>query len=94
MQAFIFGLMKSRLFFLLGMLASTLAGVSQNTSTSLQWEQLNGPTPMQWITQRFLLHQSTGQLDLSMGLETQSAVLGDYGGFYVFGLHARASRKN
>ena len=45
---------------------------------------------MTWITQRFLIHQSRENLDLAFGLETQSAVFGDYGGFYVFGLHGRS----
>ena len=45
---------------------------------------------MTWVTQRFLIHKDKENLDLAFGLETQSAVLGDYGGFYVFGLHGRS----
>jgi hypothetical protein len=56
----------------------------------MQFEQLQGPTPMSWMTQRFLIHKHQENLDLAFGLETQSAVLGDYGGFYVFGLHGRS----
>lgn len=44
---------------------------------------------MTWVTQRFLIHNDQENMDLAFGLETQSAVLGDYGGFYVFGLHGR-----
>jgi len=62
---------------------------AQSSSTSIQWESLNGPTPMTWVTQRFLIHKDAGHLDLGFGLETQSAVFGEFGGFYVFGLHGR-----
>ena len=68
-------------------LASSVFG--QATSTSLQLENLQGQTPMAWVTQRFLIHKEQENLDLAFGLETQSAVFGDYGGFYVFGLHGR-----
>lgn len=44
---------------------------------------------MSWVTQRFLIHQENKSVDYAFGLETQSAVLGDYGGFYCFGVHGR-----
>lgn len=62
---------------------------AQQTSTELQFDRLNGPTSMDWLTQRFLIHQNGAHLDAAFGLETQSAIFGDYGGFYVFGLHGR-----
>ena len=46
---------------------------------------------MQWVTQRFLLHTDYSFGDAALGLETQSAVLGDYGGFYVFGFYGMRS---
>jgi len=64
---------------------------AQYTSVEHQYEQLSGPTPMNWVTQRFLVHKGLNHWDFAGGLETQSAILGEYGGFYVFGLHGRTS---
>lgn len=44
---------------------------------------------MTWVTQRFLLHKNYAHFNSGFGLETQSAVAGEYGGFYVFGLHGQ-----
>lgn len=67
---------------------------SQTTRTDLMFENLGGPTPMSWTIQRFSVVEGLGHgADLSFGLETQSAILGDYGGFYAFGLNSNI-RKN
>lgn len=82
--------MLKPIFSLLSSLLLTCSVFGQATSTSLQLENLQGQTPMTWVTQRFLIHKDQENLNLAFGLETQSAVLGDYGGFYVFGLHGRS----
>ena len=65
----------------------------QATSMQMQLESLNGPTPMSWMTQRFLIHKDYNSTQFGFGLETQSAISGDYGGFYVFGIHGIAEKK-
>ena len=76
---------------LLALLCSTEV-IGQGTSMQLQLESLSGPTPMSWMTQRFLIHKDYSDTRLGFGLETQSAIFGDYGGFYVFGLHGIAEK--
>lgn len=71
---------------------SPFTTTAQRTMVEHQFEQLQGPTPMSWVTQRFLIQKEFPTLQLAGGLETQSAVFGNYGGFYVFGLHARAEK--
>lgn len=63
--------------------------LGQNASMAMQLEQLGGATEMTWVTQRFLVHKSHDLLHTGFGLETQSSVGGEYGGFYVFGLHGQ-----
>ena len=65
----------------------------QATSMQMQLESLNGPTPMSWMTQRFLIHKDYNSTRFGFGLETQSAISGNYGGFYVFGVHGIAEKK-
>ena len=76
---------------LLALLCSTDV-IGQGTSMQLQLESLSGPTPMSWMTQRFLIHKDYSATRLGFGLETQSAIFGDNGGFYVFGLHGIAEK--
>lgn len=74
----------------LQLLTSTFL-LGQNTSMAMQLEQLGGATEMTWVTQRFLVHKNYNLLHTGFGLETQSAIGGKYGGFYVFGLHGQVS---
>lgn len=62
--------------------------VGQGTSTTLLFEPLESSNDMMWVTQRFELVKDYTKTKTSMraGLETQSAVWGNYGGFYAFGL--------
>lgn len=78
-----------RAYYFLGLFLFVVSVHAQQTSTELQFDRLNGPTSMDWLTQRFLIHQNGAHFDAAFGLETQSAIFGDYGGFYVFGLHGR-----
>ena len=59
----------------------------QSTSMTLLFEPLESSNDMIWMTQRFELvkHYTSTKTSISGGLETQSAVLGNYGGFYAFG---------
>ncbi len=78
---------RIKIFILLLICSQT--GFSQNASVEHQFEYLQGQIPMTWVTQRFLVHKQLDRISVAGGLETQSAVFGDYGGFYVFGLHGR-----
>ena len=59
----------------------------QSTSMTLLFEPLEPSNDMMWMTQRFELVKdyTSTKTSISGGLETQSAVLGTYGGFYAFG---------
>ena len=59
----------------------------QGTSMTLLFEPLESTNDMMWVTQRFELVKdyTRTKTSISGGLETQSAVLGNYGGFYAFG---------
>ena len=61
--------------------------MGQGTSMTLLFEPLESSNNMMWVTQRFELFQdyTKTKTTISGGLETQSAVLGNYGGFYAFG---------
>ncbi|MDA0740914.1 MAG: hypothetical protein O2862_03260 [Bacteroidetes bacterium] len=62
--------------------------VGQGTSMTLLFEPLESSNDMMWVTQRFELVKDYTKTKTSIraGLETQSAVWGNYGGFYAFGL--------
>jgi hypothetical protein len=51
------------------------------------FEPLESSNDMMWVTQRFELVKdyTKTKTSISGGLETQSAILGNYGGFYAFG---------
>ena len=59
----------------------------QGTSMTLLFEPLESTNDMMWVTQRFELVKdyTITKTSVTAGLETQSAVLGNYGGFYAFG---------
>jgi len=59
----------------------------QGTSMTLMFEPLEPSNDMMWVTQRFELVKdyTKTKTSISGGLETQSAILGNYGGFYAFG---------
>ena len=59
----------------------------QSTSMTLLFEPLESSNDMMWVTQRFELVKdyTKTKTSISGGLETQSAVWGNYGGFYAFG---------
>ena len=59
----------------------------QGTSMTLMFEPLESSNDMMWVTQRFELGKdyTKTKTSISGGLETQSAILGNYGGFYAFG---------
>ena len=61
--------------------------LGQGTSMTLMFEPLESSNGMMWVTQRFELVKdyTSTKTSISGGLETQSAVLGNYGGFYAFG---------
>ena len=61
--------------------------MSQGTSMTLMFEPLEPSNDMMWVTQRFELVKdyTRTKTSISGGLETQSAVMGTYGGFYAFG---------
>ena len=61
--------------------------MGHGTSMTLLFEPLESSNNMMWVTQRFELFQdyTKTKTTISGGLETQSAVLGNYGGFYAFG---------
>ena len=61
--------------------------IGQGTSMTLMFEPLESSNDMMWVTQRFELVKdyTKTKTSISGGLETQSAVLGNYGGFYAFG---------
>ena len=55
---------------------------------TLLLEPLESSNDMMWVTQRFELVKSYGtskRTAITGGLEMQSAVIGNYGGFYAFG---------
>src|SRR5210317_237542 len=60
----------------------------QGTSMTLLFEPLESTNDMMWVTQRFELVKdyTKTKTSITAGLETQSAVWGNYGGFYAFGL--------
>ena len=59
----------------------------QGTSMTLLFEPLESTNDMMWVTQRFELVKdyTRTKTSITAGLETQSAVWGNYGGFYAFG---------
>ena len=59
----------------------------QGTSMTLLFEPLESTNDMMWVTQRFELVKdyTITKTSITAGLETQSAVWGNYGGFYAFG---------
>ncbi|MDA8994114.1 hypothetical protein N9H17_01955 [Schleiferiaceae bacterium] len=59
----------------------------QGTSMTLLFEPLESTNDMMWVTQRFELVKdyTKTKTSITAGLETQSAVWGNYGGFYAFG---------
>jgi len=61
--------------------------MGQGTSMTLMFEPLESSIDMMWVTQRFELVKDyeTTHTALTAGIETQSAVVGNYGGFYAFG---------
>ena len=61
--------------------------VGQGTSMTLLFEPLESTNDMMWVTQRFELVKdyTRTKTSITAGLETQSAVWGNYGGFYAFG---------
>ena len=61
--------------------------MGQGTSMTLVFEPLESSNDMMWVTQRFELVKgyTKTKTSISGGLETQSAILGNYGGFYAFG---------
>jgi hypothetical protein len=69
------------------LLVATSLCVGQGTSMTLLFEPLESSNDMMWVTQRFELVKdyTKTKTSISGGLETQSAVLGNYGGFYAFG---------
>ncbi|MDA9051980.1 hypothetical protein N9H61_05125 [Schleiferiaceae bacterium] len=75
-----------RLLLLLFVVAHQYA-MCQGTSMTLMFEPLESANDMMWVTQRFELVKdyTKTKTSISGGLETQSAVLGNYGGFYAFG---------
>ena len=75
-----------RLLLLLFIIAN-LYSVGQGTSMTLLFEPLESSNDMMWVTQRFELVKdyTKTKTSISGGLETQSAILGNYGGFYAFG---------
>lgn len=48
---------------------------------------------MTWAVQKFELVKEMDRQTFSFGLETESAILGEYGGFYVFGLTSSLARQ-
>ena len=78
-------LLRVKMLFLLSFVA--LKALGQQTSTTLLFEPLEPSNDMMWVTQRFELVKDyeTTHTAITAGLETQSAVLGNYGGFYAFG---------
>jgi len=58
----------------------------QGTSMTLLFEPLESTNDMMWVTQRFELVKdyTKTKTSITAGLETQSAVWGNYGGFYAF----------
>ena len=75
-----------RLLLLLFVVAHQYA-MCQGTSMTLMFEPLESSNDMMWVTQRFELVKdyTKTKTSISGGLETQSAILGNYGGFYAFG---------
>ena len=73
-----------RLLLLLFIIAN-LYSVGQGTSMTLLFEPLESSNDMMWVTQRFELVKDYTKTNTSItaGLETQSAVFGNYGGFYA-----------
>jgi hypothetical protein len=61
--------------------------MGQGTSMTLLFEPLESSNNMMWVTHRFELVKDYTKTKtfITAGLETQSAVLGNYGGFYAFG---------
>jgi hypothetical protein len=61
--------------------------MGQGTSMTLMFEPLEPSNDMMWVTQRFefVKDYTKTKTSISGGLETQSAILGNYGGFYAFG---------
>ena len=60
----------------------------QGSAMTLLLEPLESSNDMMWVTQRFELVKSYGtskRTAITGGLEMQSAVIGNYGGFYAFG---------
>ncbi len=59
----------------------------QSTSMTILFEPLESSNDMMWVTQRFELVKdyTKTKTTIAAGLETQSAVVGNYGGFYAFG---------
>ena len=59
----------------------------QSTSMTLLFEPLESSNDIMWVTQRFELVKdyTKTKTTITGGLETQSAVWGNYGGFYAFG---------
>ena len=72
---------------LLLFIITNLYSVGQGTSMTLLFEPLESSNDMMWVTQRFELVKDYTKTNTSItaGLETQSAVFGNYGGFYAFG---------
>lgn len=96
MQAFIFDVMKATTFnlsllrnlFVLAIIVGSPCAKGQGSTMTLLLEPLESSNDMTWVTQRFELVKSYGtskRTSISGGLEMQSAVLGNYGGFYAFG---------
>ena len=70
------------------MILSTRNINGQGTSMTILFEPLKETNEMMWVTQRFEMNKTIGSSKrkvVSAGLEMQSAVLGNYGGFYAFG---------
>ncbi len=76
-----------RRFFLLLLVMAHQYCMGQGASMTLIFEPLESSNDMMWVTQRFELVKdyTKTKTSISGGLETQSAVWGNYGGFYVFG---------
>ena len=97
MQAFIFDVMKVttlnlslllRNLFVFAIIVGSPGAKGQGTSMTLLFEPLEQSNKMMWVTQRFEMNKTMGTSErtaISAGLEMQSAVLGNYGGFYAFG---------
>ena len=72
----------------LAIIVSSPRAKGQGSSMTLLLEPLESSNDMMWVTQRFELVKGYGtskRTAITGGLEMQSAVLGNYGGFYAFG---------